>query len=141
MSVDGNLAQNLRVGGGYEYLDAEITSGVHDGSRVPLVPEHKATCMRSTGRLPNGWCAWTSSMSTSSTSVRTTTTSSKPLDAYTVANLVVHRDLGDWRLSARVNNLFDEHYSETGASSFAGDGFNPAPERNFWIGASYQLEN
>ena len=66
---------------------------------------------------------------------------SKPLDAYTVANLVVHRDLGDWRLSARVNNLFDERYSETGASSFAGDGFNPAPERNFWIGASYQLEN
>jgi outer membrane receptor protein involved in Fe transport len=39
-----------------------------------------------------------------------------------------------------MNNLFDEEYSETGSTSFAGDGFNPAPERNFWIGVSYQLE-
>ena len=53
--------------------------------------------------------------------------SSKPLDVYTVVDLVLHRNLGDWRLTARMNNLFDEEYSETGATSFAGDGFNPPP--------------
>jgi outer membrane receptor protein involved in Fe transport len=61
---------------------------------------------------------------------------SEPLDPYTAANLVVQRDLGYWRLSVRVNNLFDERYSEPGASSFAGDGFNPGPKRNFRIRAS-----
>ncbi len=140
LSIDGNLAQGLRVGAGYEYLDAEITSGVHDGSRVPLVPEHKANCYveyRPTlewfGRLDVEYIDEQYLGSDYDNS-------SKPLDAYTVANLVVHRDLGNWRLSARMNNLFDEEYSETGSTSFAGDGFNPAPERNFWIGVSYQLE-
>ena len=65
--------------------------------------------------------------------------SSAPLDAYTVANLVAHYDLGNWRLSAKVNNLFDERYGESGASSFAGDGFNPAPERHVWFGLSYTI--
>ena len=57
-----------------------------------------------------------------------------------MVDLTAHRDLGDWRLSARINNLFDARYSETGSSSFAGDGYNPAPERNFWIEASYRFE-
>ena len=140
LSVDGNLAQNVRVGMGYEYLDAEITSGVHDGSKVPLVPEHKANFYAEYRPTPE----WLGRLDVEYVDQQYLGSdygnTSKPLDAYTVANLVVHRDLGDWRLSARVNNLFDERYSETGASSFAGDGFNPAPERNFWIGASYQLE-
>jgi len=140
LSVDGNLSRRLRAGAGYEYLDAEITSGVHDGSQVPLVPENKANAYleyRPTiewmGRLDVEYVDEQYLGSDYDNS-------SKPLDDYTVANLVVHRDLGDWRLSARVNNLFDEEYSETGATSFAGDGFNPAPERNFWVGVSYQLE-
>ena len=140
LSVDSNLSRRLRAGAGYEYLDAEITSGVHDGSQVPLVPENKANAYleyRPTiewmGRLDIEYVDEQYLGSDYDNS-------SKPLDDYTVANLVVHRDLGDWRLSARVNNLFDEEYSETGATSFAGDGFNPAPERNFWVGVSYQLE-
>ena len=141
LSVDGNLAQNLRVGVGYEYLDAKITSGIHDGSKVPLVPEHKAN-FHAEYRPTSEWLGrldieYVDEQYLGSDYGNT----SRPLDAYTVANLVVHHDLGNWRLSARVNNLFDERYSETGASSFAGDGFNPAPERNFWFGASYQLEN
>jgi len=140
LSVDGNLSRGLRAGAGYEYLDAEITSGAHDGSQVPLVPDNKANIYleyRPTfewmGRLDVEYVDEQYLGSDYDNS-------SKPLDDYTVANLVVHRDLGNWRLSARVNNLFDEKYSETGATSFAGDGFNPAPERNAWIGVSYQLE-
>ena len=140
LSVDGNISRGLRVGAGYEYLDAEITSGIHDGSQVPLVPENKANLYaeyRPTGE-------WLGRLDVEYVDEQYLGSdydnSSRPLDDYTVANLVVHRDLGDWRLSARVNNLFDEEYSETGATSFAGDGFNPAPERNFWVGVSYQME-
>lgn len=141
LSVDGNLSQGLRVGGGYEYLDSEITSGTHDGSQVPLVPEHKANLFAEY-RPTTEWLARLDLEYVDEQYLGSDyDNSSKPLDDYTVANLVIHRDLGNWRLTARVNNLLDEEYSETGATSFAGDGFNPAPERNFWFGASYQWED
>lgn len=140
VSVDGNIAQDLRIGAGYEYLDAEITSGRHDGSQIPLVPENKAN-LYAQYRPAFGWLGRLDVEYVDEQYLGSDyDNSSRPLDDYTVANLVIHRDLGDWRLSARVNNLFDEEYSETGATSFAGDGFNPAPERNFWLGVSYQLE-
>jgi iron complex outermembrane receptor protein len=42
LSLDGDVSRDIRLGVGYEWLDSEITSGTHDGSDVPLVPEHKA---------------------------------------------------------------------------------------------------
>ena len=141
LSVAGNVSQDLRLGAGYEYLDSEITSGTHDGSEVPLVPEHKANLYAE--YRPN--LQWLARLDVEYVDEQYLgadyDNTSEPLDDYTVANLVLHRDLGNWRLTARVNNLFDEEYSETGAVSFAGDGFNPAPERNFWLGASYRMED
>ena len=140
LAVDGDLSQDLRLGVGYEYLDSEITSGTHDGSEVPLVPEHKANFF---AEYRPG-LAWLARLDVEYVGEQYLgadyDNSSDPLDDYTVANLVIHHDLGNWRLSARANNLFDEEYSETGATSFAGDGFIPAPERNFWITASYRME-
>ncbi len=141
LSLDGDVSQGIRLGAGYAYLDSEIISGTHDGSVVPLVPEHKANFY--VEYRPN--LEWLARLDLEYVDEQYLGSdydnASEPLDAYTVANLVVHRELGDWRLSARVNNLFDEEYSETGATSFAGDGFSPAPERNFWLGASYRLED
>ena len=140
-SADGDVSRDFRLGVGYEYLDSEITSGTHDGSEVPLVPEHKANfyleyrpTLELLARLDVEYVG-------EQYLGADYDNSSDPLDDYTVANLVIHYDLGNWRLTARANNLFDEEYSETGASSFAGDGFNPAPERNFWFTASYHMEN
>jgi len=141
LSADRQLARSLQLGAGYEYLDSEITSGAHAGSQVPLVPEHKANLYAEYRPLPD----WLLRLDVAYVGRQFLGADfdnrSKPLDAYTVADLVAHHDIGDWRLSARANNLFNALYSETGASSFAGDGFNPAPERNFWIGVSYRLEN
>jgi iron complex outermembrane receptor protein len=140
LSADARLRDGLTLGAGYEYIDAEITSGVHDGSRVPLVPRHKAN-LRAAWRPT---AAWLLAMDLAYIGEQFLgadfDNASPPLDAYSVVDLVVHRDLGDWRVTAKVNNLFDERYSETGARSFAGDGFNPAPERNLWLGVSYRFE-
>jgi iron complex outermembrane receptor protein len=141
LSLDGDVSRDIRLGAGYEYLDSEITSGTHDGSDVPLVPEHKAN-LYVEYRPSLEWLARLDLEYVDEQYLGSDyDNASEPLDDHTVANLVIHRELGDWRLSARVNNLFDEEYSETGATSFAGDGFNPAPERNFWFGASYRLED
>ena len=138
-SLDVGLGDSLSGGIGYAYVDSEITSGTHKGSEVPLVPKDRATAWLAyqPGR---DWQArldveYVGSQFLGADFANTAT----PLDAYTVVDLVAHHDLGDWRLTAKVNNLFDERYSESGASSFAGDGFNPAPERNFWFGLSYTI--
>ncbi|MGB5453427.1 MAG: TonB-dependent receptor [Sedimenticolaceae bacterium] len=140
-SVDREIAGVLLLGGGYEYLDSEITSGPQAGSQVPLAPQNKANLFAEYRPLPN----WLVRLDVEYIGQQYLggdyDNNSEPLDAYTVADLVAHHDLGDWRLTAKVNNLFDARYSETGATSFAGDGFNPAPERNFWIGISYRLED
>lgn len=141
LSADTALSGSLRIGAGYAYIDAEIRSGRHAGKRVPLVP-------RQTWELYAEWrpkrklllrldAAYIDEQFLGGDFDN----ASPPLDAYAVANLVAHYDIADWRFTAKINNLFDERYSETGAVSFAGDGFNPAPERNFWIGANYVFED
>ena len=140
LSVEARLGGSLTLGAGYEYLDAEITSGVHDGSRVPLVPEHKANLRVGYQAVPDWQLRADLEYLGEQFLGSDFGNSSPPLDAYTVVDLVGHRDIGDWRLTARIDNLFDERYSESGAASFAGDGFNPAPGRTFWLGASYRFE-
>ncbi len=140
--VSGDVAINrlVTVGGGYEYLDSEITSGAHKGSEVPLVPKNKANAFIEY-RPTADWLARLDVEYVDDQFLGSDfTNTAEPLEEYTVAHLVVHRTVGDWRFSAKVNNLFNERYSETGASAFAGDGYNPAPERNFWFGVSYQFE-
>ena len=140
LSADTALLSSVQVGAGYDYIDSRITSGTHSGSSVPLVPVHKAN-LYAQYQPQADWLlrldvAYVGEQYLGSDYANT----APPLDAYTVVDLTAHRDLGDWRLSARINNLFDARYSETGSSSFAGDGYNPAPERNFWIEASYRFE-
>jgi len=141
LSADTGLSAALRVGAGYDYIDSEISSGTHAGSRVPLVAEHKATLY---GEYRPG-ADWLLRLDAEYIGEQFLggdyANKAARLADYTVVNLVAHRDIGDWRFTAKVNNLFDERYSETGASGFAGDGFNPAPERNIWIGASYRFED
>lgn len=141
LSADHELSRSVRIAVGYDYLDSEITSGIHAGSRVPLVPENKGY-LAVEFRPVSAWLLRLDMQYVDEQFLGSDfTNSATPLDAYTVANMVAHYDWGDWRFTAKVNNLFDEHYCETGSSSFAGDGFIPAPERHFWIGASYRYED
>jgi outer membrane receptor protein involved in Fe transport len=64
------------------------------------------------------------------------------LPDYTVANLGGEYRFGNWSLRARVNNLFDHHYSDTGATGYTPivlqDAYFPAPERNWWLTLGYE---
>jgi iron complex outermembrane receptor protein len=141
LTADTGLSDSLRLGAGYGYIDAKIRSGTHAGKRVPLVPEHQFNLYAEWRPLPKLLLRLDAEYVGEQFLGSDFDNASPPLDSYIVANLVAHYDLGDWRFSAKINNLFNELYSETGASSFAGDGFNPSPERNVWIGASYVFED
>ncbi len=138
LSADLAVSDGLALGAGYDYIDSEIRSGTHRGSQVPLVPEHRGT-LYAEYRPSAPWLLRLDVELVDEQFLGSDfSNTAQRLDSYQVANLVLQRDLGDWRLSAKINNLFDEIYSETGASSFAGDGFIPAPERNFWLGLIYR---
>jgi outer membrane receptor protein involved in Fe transport len=62
------------------------------------------------------------------------------IPAYTVADLKLAWQAGGWRVSAAVNNLFNEKYYNYGVrSQFVADRYNayPLPQRNFTMTAEY----
>ena len=62
------------------------------------------------------------------------------IPSYTVADLKLTHQDGGWRLTAAVNNLFNEkYYNYAVRSQFVPDRYNayPLPERNFTVTAEY----
>lgn len=139
LSAQGRLSETLRGGVGYEYIDSEITSGPHTGSRVPLVAKHRA----------NAFLQWkprddlmlrTELEYLDERIIGSDFANAWPrLDARTVVNLHGRYTINDWEFSLKINNAFNELYNESGARGFSATGFNPAPERNFMLSARYDF--
>ena len=138
VTLDAAVGSQWDVGLGYDYIDSEITSGTHAGSEVPLVPRQRATAYVEF-HPTSDWFARLDVERVGRQYLGSDfANSTAPLDAYTRVDLTAHHDAGAWRFTFKVNNLLDARYSETGAVSFAGAGYNPAAERNVWLGASYR---
>ena len=155
LGVSRALGRAWRAGLDYDFVDSEIIAGPNRGNRVPLVPEHRV-------RL---FAEWTPDRATV-VNLEGILVSDQPygsdfanrfptLDGYTVVNLAARRRHGPWTFGLRLNNLFDERYSETGdigsdlpnsghadcigdAFSDSCPGINPAPERNLQVYAGYR---
>ncbi len=61
------------------------------------------------------------------------------MPSYTVVDLKLMQRLGDWKLSAQVDNLFNDKYYSYAIRNTAGTSFNayPEAERRFLVGAEY----
>lgn len=139
LSVDLTPDPRLAAGGSFEFIDAEIRSGPNAGSQVPLVPRRRANLYAEV-RPAAGWFVRVDAEYVDEQYLGADwSNTADPLKAYTVVDLTAHRDIGNWRLTARINNLLDREYIESGNRGFAGDGFYPAPERNLWLGARYSF--
>jgi iron complex outermembrane receptor protein len=62
------------------------------------------------------------------------------LDSITVINTGVGYQLMAWKLHFRINNLADEKYAEFITNNGFGAAFQPSPERNYWLTASYRFD-
>lgn len=139
-----NLLSLWQIGGNYTYTDGRITDGAFDGNRIPLVSRHmgslwidgwltrdlgvKLEAAYTGDRVPGG--DFSNDFS--------------KLDAYTVVNLTVRYEAERLIASARINNLLNEIYNETGAVGFDAAfvpvaGYFPAPERNIWLTVEYNF--
>jgi len=143
----------LRLMGSYAYTQAKFLEGVLPGSSfteqnvviagktVPLVSRHKLNVGASWAVAPktqfNTLVSYVSSQFMDNDEGNTL---GVKIPAYTVADLKLVWQEGGWRVSAAVNNLFNEkYYSYAVRSQFVADRYNayPLPERNFTMTAEF----
>ncbi len=65
----------------------------------------------------------------------------RKMPSYTVADIKLSHEMGAWRLTAGINNLFDEEYYSYGVINGASTTFNAYPEdrRNGYVSAGYRF--
>ena len=146
----------LTLGAAYTYTEAKFREGVLPGSlitqqnvtiagkTVPLAPRHKLNLNAS----------WAIDAKTRLNAIMTYVgeqyvdndegnTLGVKIPAYTVADLKLVHQSGPWRLSAAVNNLFNElYYNYAVRSQFVPDRYNayPLPGRNFIMTLEYAFK-
>lgn len=149
IELEGRLrpASNVQLQARYEHLRARFREGVFggvdvSGNEIPLIPEHLASLL----------VAWQPAERWNLTGAvryvgeqrfdndQSNTFPSK-MPAYTLVDLKATRAIGQWRLSAEVNNLLAEEYFSYGIRNNAGDSYNayPAAERGVFFTAEYRF--
>ena len=141
-----NISSRLRTGGSYTFTDAEITDGSFDGNDIPLVARHSGQLFVDARALPHLNVLAEVVLTSNRTLSGDFNNDFDKLSGYGVLNLAGNYEQGPWRLGARVNNLLDKEYSDSGAIGFdetfvIRDAYFTAPEINFWFTASYTFGN
>ncbi|MEJ2394249.1 MAG: TonB-dependent receptor [Candidatus Thiodiazotropha sp.] len=136
---------SLSLSGNFTYTDPTITAGQFEGNHIPLVSARSA-------RIALEWAASGELDLYAETLLRSEQVFGGDFDndfdtlpGYGLVNLGGHYTQGPWRLGLRVDNLLDKEYIASGsvgtdASLTRREAFFPAPERRFWLSASYQFE-
>ncbi len=133
------ITKNIEVGFSYSYVDAEITSGLYEGNRVPLVAEHSSSIMLDYYPIHDlGLHAEVKYVGDRALDSDYDNNYEK-LDSYTVVNLSGEYDIGNLGIVLKVNNLFDKEYSEMGVASGVSGAYYPSPERNLWLTVGYDF--
>ncbi|MDH3321265.1 MAG: TonB-dependent receptor, partial [Betaproteobacteria bacterium] len=159
VELDGawQLARSLQLTGGYAYTDARFRSGVLPGAtfaigtdldisgkRVPLAPEHKLNLglawdiipqLRLSGALTAVSAQFMDNDEPNSLGTR--------IRAYAVVDLKLARSFAWGRLSAAINNLFDEqYYTYAVRSQFTADRYAvyPLPGRTLSLAAELRID-
>jgi iron complex outermembrane recepter protein len=147
----------LRFTGAYAYTDARFREGVLagggfaigtnldiEGRRVPLVPEHRL----------NLGVVWALDARTQLAAALTAASSQymdndepntlgEKIPAYSLVDVKLARELGWGRISATVNNLFDErYYTYAVRSAFTPDRYSvyPLPGRTLSVAAEFRID-
>ena len=140
------LGSALELNGRYAHTEARFREGTYGGFDVsgdecPLVPLRRASLA----------LAWKIAVGTRLTFTlghvgRQRYDNDQPnlfrrMPAYNVADIKLSHAIGNWRLAAGINNLFDKAHYSYGIVNGAFTSFNAYPEdrRNAYLGAEYRF--
>ena len=127
-----------------EFTDGTLNGVALDGKDVPLVPRNKLSLgavwhINGQTRL----AADANYVSSQRMDNDETNSFDQKIPAYTLVDLKLMHQIGNWQLSAALNNLFDEdYYTYAVHSSFNADRFTayPLPGRNGWVSVEYTFK-
>lgn len=140
-SVDLSAAYTLAYA---KFTSGSLNGVALDGKDVPLVPQNKLS-------LGAVWHVYEQTRLTADANYVSsqlmdndeTNNFKQQIPAYTLVDLKLIHQIGNWQLSAAVNNLFDQdYYTYAVHSSFNADRFNayPLPGRNGWVSVEYTFK-
>jgi iron complex outermembrane receptor protein len=144
LSLRGPLTRALFAGISGDLTDGEMSSGPYLGSRIPSVPRYQARAFIEWAGGSYG-DLYLEALHVGDRVLGADFANAYPqLGDYTVVNVNLAHQRGPWELTARINNVLDREYIASGALGYDASfnvtpGFNPAPERNLWLTASYQF--
>jgi len=132
---------------GYSYAEAEFRSGNFGGTPiagndVPLVPRHAVSLGAGWKFMPrarvDAALRYTGEQRYDGDELNTF---NQKMPSYTVLDLKLAYDQADWRFTASVLNLFNEHYFSYGVfTGFPTYAALPAPERMLYVTARYTFK-
>jgi iron complex outermembrane receptor protein len=140
------LGATVDLAARYIWTEASFREGIYGGvdvtgNDVPLVPQDRIG-------LNLGWQATTATRLTfnvnhvgSQRYDNDQANRFRKMPSYTVADIKLSHEMGAWRLTAGINNLFDEEYYSYGVINGASTTFNAYPEdrRNGYVSAGYRF--
>jgi iron complex outermembrane receptor protein len=135
----------ISLGGSYTYTDAEFSSGPLSGNTIPFVARHQGA-LRLSIRPAADLEFYVEVLGISERVASGDFSDSfQHLPGHGVLNVNVNYNHGGFFLSARINNMFANDYSDFAATAFnpatfaTETGFFPAPEINFLVTAGYRI--
>lgn len=138
------FASGFDLSAAYTYAEAEFRSGTMSGTPitgndVPLVPRHAASLGAGWKFMPkarvDAVLRYTGEQRYDGDELNSF---NQKMPAYTVVDLKLAYDQADWRFTAGIQNLFNEHYFSYGVfTGFPTYAALPAPERMLYVTARY----
>jgi len=140
-TVDINDRFSLQ--GNYTYMRSKFTDGPFDGNNVPLVPKNKATLAGTWQPEPaTDLILAINYVDSKYFDNDQSNTFGEKIPSYTTVDAKLSHLYRGFRMTAEVNNIFEEEYYEYGASStFSAGVYNsyPLPERTILLTVSREF--
>jgi iron complex outermembrane recepter protein len=139
------LGETVDISARYAHTTARFRSGVYfgndvSGNDVPLVPEERISLILGWQPIPATRLSATVNYVGSQRYDNDQVNRFRSMPDYTITDIKASHEIGLWRLSAGVNNLFDRAYYSYGIVNGAFTSFNAYPEdrRNGYVSAEYR---
>jgi iron complex outermembrane recepter protein len=140
-----DINDHVSLQGNYSYLRAKFTDGPFDGNDVPLVPKNKAS-LSGTWRptAATDLIVAVNYVDSSYFDNDQSNSFGEKIPSYTTVDARLSHVYKGLRMTAEINNIFEEEYFEYGVSSTFSPGvYNayPLPERTILFTASKEFGN
>jgi len=138
LEAKANPIKGLKLFTNYTYTRPKFKSGSFDSNDIPLVPRH-ILGIGGNYEIIDGLIVSSVSKFVGNrykmSDQNNTFPKAKP---YSVTDVKLDYKFKDFSVTCGINNLFNEKYAETEGVSSSQEYLYPSPERNFFIGASFE---